>query len=419
MVFIPKGLYEGAGEIGKRIHIPKGAMKYIVAPAAALATGAILYFGGPKAIQAVRGYNPPPAQESSQVYEPDNGPSLVQVEPTATYTPEPPTPTSIPPTATSVLPTATQVLPTPTPDPAYLMRVNNSLNALDPTVRDYVVGQNWYQDGVNEREFLLLGFLGDANRNYRLNGGAFDLPSVVVDGSSGPIKFTGFDPNRQIRVLQNYLYDYVQLKDKGILIVVSSDNPQIQRSHVEGVINMAKQYTSRIDEVIGGEYPYSYMHFHIDINPVSSNVRGPNISLDTNRFLQPTYFIHESIHTFEPPHPNRYPVWFSEGVAELVTFHLIGNRCCYPTTGTKIRLEAAAGTLAREQYSIEGGNGYGFLREVYNAIGSVNMLESVQEIFPNRKSGQQILEIILGHTPDEKKDIVRGIFAKWVEGYSP
>ncbi len=385
-VYMPEGLFDGARSIAR--NIPTYAMKYVAYPVAGFVLG-VAVLGG-VACGKSESYAKPPAIEQ-------------QATPTTTY------PTATP----SPVPTATYtpVPPTATPDP-YTTRLNVATSALDPTVREYVLGQPWFQDGVDEREFLLLGFLGDANKSVGIDR---RLPSVFVSGGM----YRGFDSDRQKRVLENGLYDYVQLQKGEVLVVISSDDPQLQRSGAEGTISMAKRYLPQVDDFVGGRYPYNYLHVQID-----NIIGGSNYSNGSSIFLlrgdaRPTRaksFSHEIVHSYQ----FSYPVWFKEGIADLIAISITGDNT--PSCGTvpisKINLEYNQSS-SDSRYCLEAGNGYRFLLDVINLIDHNNKSAIIKDIFTSTKTGQQILDMILKNTPDGKKDAVKGIFAKWVEGYSP
>lgn len=381
-------LFNDAVEVGRNVrNISKNLNKYMQVGVLVAGIGTTAYFGDVACANKTESYIRSPVIEQQATPTP---------EPTATCTPLP-TGTSIrelTQTYTSV-PTAA-----PTPDP-YVM------NALDPTVRGYIEKQPWYLDGINEREFQLLKFLGDANKS---TGRDRRLPLVIVpEGSS--VRYIGFDVDRQMRVLENGLYDYVQLQGKEILLVISSINP-LQRSQAEGTINMAKKYSPQVDAFVGGRYSFYFLHVEIETSANFNYSSGANIFLRRGFATRSKSFAHENVHNYQN---YRYPKWYKEGIADLIAIHLTGDSVqAYGQffTGEKIRLEASEGNA-------QAASGYVFLKEVFDVIGPDVMSAATNEIFTDTKSGQQVLDIILKHTADEKKGSVKAIYAKWVEGYTP
>ena len=66
---------------------------------------------------------------------------------------------------------------------------------------------------------------------------------------------------------------------------------------------------------------------------------------------------------------------------------------------------------------MQAATGYVMLKAVLDDVGPEALSAALHEILTTSRSGKEILDLILAHVPADGQERVKGIFARWVNGY--
>jgi hypothetical protein len=188
-----------------------------------------------------------------------------------------------------------------------------------------------------------------------------------------------------------------------------------------GTTALIERYLPQVDEFFGGRYPYSYLNVEVNVDVDVDFSQGPNIALNTRDKERASVVVHEIAHVYDT---FGGPVWFVEGIAEVVTSRLTDNSSsgyARAANGAKVHLDARGGlmrdglTITIGEYNAEAGNGALLLQEIANTIGDDRFRAAVQEILRARRTGRQILDIFMEQAPADKKGELQAVFDARVE----
>jgi hypothetical protein len=264
----------------------------------------------------------------------------------------------------------------------------------------------WYQDGVDAAEFELLRAtlaLAQANRP--------EEPLVMLDAIE-----TG-----------RYITERIVLPrsgDKGIVVVGGSRQAEAQLAEA---MSLLRRYLAEVDAVAGGYSPRYIVAQVVDLNRELCGQgvpqAGPNGAFEDlpgvvrlkPSCVRASTTVHELAHVFV----GIGPVWFTEGVADLISMRITKQNGGY--FGRKVQglieLELRAGTAA-PQYADQGALGAQLLVAVDALIGPEAMNEAIRELSAGtqkRRTGRLVLDTIMAHTPDEKKERLEALFRERID----
>lgn len=128
---------------------------------------------------------------------------------------------------------------------------------LHPQLRDYVLAQAWYQDGLDSNDALLLQFLVDATVPSQGANAQSRWPMATVP----ELMYKPMGPDRLISILKEGSFRYFSLSGKTILIAVSSYAP-MDEDFCQALLNIVDRVGPASD-LLGGRYPFPYLHIDI------------------------------------------------------------------------------------------------------------------------------------------------------------
>ncbi len=238
----------------------------------------------------------------------------------------------------------------------------DAVGSLDGKMMAYLQTQPWFQDGVDSYEVSLLSLLNSI---------------VSVD--------------EQIALLQSGKYRRLDLSKHSIAVLFEGNSTQLHQQ----AFSIIQNWMPKMEEFLG---PYKPTALIVDVTP------NPNINFchagGGNEFLPITIslplagcfrapiLIHELAHAFIG---GRYPPWFSEGSAELVTYHLTGSRSGYEGGQGTIELEGRF-TLAGAAYQNQAALGADFLEELYKVAGPEAISVFLKDVEGRSLTGQGLLD---------------------------
>ena len=130
--------------------------------------------------------------------------------------------------------------------------------------------------------------------------------------------------------------------------------------------------------------------------------------------IQDRTVIHELAHIFTGVGPS----WFTEGIADLVVFHVTGRMGTYqsrPTAG-KIELNTRQGPggVGSPEYINQAGLGAKLLLEVYRLLGAEQTSAAVKQMTTVEwpREGRALLDSLLASTPENLKPRVNQLIAE-------
>jgi hypothetical protein len=266
----------------------------------------------------------------------------------------------------------------------------------------------WLRDGIDTGEALvvdiMIGF-GDispptpANALYALGAGLvlYHPVELPLSGAKTLVVFGG-DPNRR---------DYLSITLRLIL------------AHIAGI------------ESFAGAYPPAVLAVELveEIPGVSCGtiIQPPFEGAAGLIRLEPVC-VDEGILVHEMGHlvVGGGPVWFDEGVADLVMLHQLTREGTYlslPVSGKiDLRGPRAFPTLqSKDSYTLQqGALGAKLLAEVYRTMGIEAMSAALQEIgrlprLREAREPQLIVDIIVGHAPEETRADVQALIEERID----
>jgi hypothetical protein len=238
----------------------------------------------------------------------------------------------------------------------------DAVGSLDGKMMAYLQTQPWFQDGVDSYEVSLLSVLNSI---------------VSVD--------------EQIALLQAGKYRRLDLTKHSIAVLFQGNSAQLQQQ----AFSIIQSWMPKMEEFLGSYKPTALI---VDVTPNpninfchaggGNEFRPSTISLPLAGCFRASILIHELAHAFIG---GRYPPWFSEGSAELVTYHLTGARSGYEGGQGTIELEGRF-TLAGAAYQNQAALGADFLEELYKVVGAEAISTFLQDVEGRSLTGQGILE---------------------------
>lgn len=300
------------------------------------------------------------------------------------------------------------------------------VDALSPDVREAVLRQPWAQDGFDANEKQLLEFLIDAAQNFV--GVRMDWPYVTRLEKDRLVQ-TPFDTQREVRIVDSGVFDFVQLQKSTVVVVFSSDNP-LTREEVAPLLAAVRKYLPRMEQYLGHEYRTNYLHIQLAFGdlPDISLERGSNVFLGWEGKLDRALefvFVHEMAHSYLPLLPWDARPWMREGMADLVAGALTGERITGYTQAASYKpLVTASDQFSPASFSRgyfeESGNGSLFLLEMLDVIGYDAMSKVVAGIHQDSQARTRrmtdILDLMRKNAPPGKATEVDAVIEKWTKG---
>ncbi len=246
-------------------------------------------------------------------------------------------------------------------DPSLLTAVRiDAMGSLSPHVLELLKTKDWFNDGIDSYEASLLGVINT-------------LLSVT----------------EQINVIESDDYQRLPLSTGDIAVVYFGD-PKLDARAQE----VASAWMDKIEAFVGEFRPIGLV---IDTTPISGadachtgsggGNRPGRISLPAPFCFQAPVIIHELTHAFVG---GNYPTWFTEGVAELVAYHLTGARAGYLEAEGTIELNSRYVVLSGP-YTNQAGLGARFLVSLYDLAGADQMSSLIKDVAGRTLSGDDLL----------------------------
>lgn len=239
----------------------------------------------------------------------------------------------------------------------------DAVGSLSPIVFARAEQEPWFQDGLDDFGVSLLGILADLVR-------VEDAIAILDQGS----------------------YRRLELADSSIAVVFLG--PTRLRNDAFALV----QESIRDVEAFAG--PFLSVGLILDLTPVPGSVfchasGGSQYSVGYVALTGPGCYhrkivVHEIAHAFIG---GRFPAWFSEGIAEVVTYHIEGESSGY---GDGIGQIVPDGFffVGSPVYLNQASLGTDFLLELYDVAGAESMSAFVQAIAGQPLTGQDILRRI-------------------------
>jgi hypothetical protein len=240
----------------------------------------------------------------------------------------------------------------------------DAVGSLDAKMMSYLQTQPWFQDGVDSYEASLLSLLNSI---------------VSVD--------------EQIALLQSGKYRRLDLTNSSIAVLFQGSSTQLH----DQAFSFLQSWMPKMELFLG---PYKPTALIIDVTPNpninfchaggGNEYRPSTISLPLAGCFRAPIIIHELAHAFIG---GRYPGWFAEGAAEMVTYHLTGSRSGYYGGKGTIEMEGRF-TLAGNEYQNQAALGADFLEELYDLVGAEPSSTFLKDVEGRSMTGQQLLDRI-------------------------
>jgi hypothetical protein len=244
-----------------------------------------------------------------------------------------------------------------------------ALGSLHPQVDAYVRSQPWSRDGFSAAELSLL--------------------AVLSDYVSVP---------EQLAILESGRYRPLPLRSGDIAVVLRGDDTKLVNQGFAAIATWAQE----VEDFVGPFRPPGLiLNVADDPNALFCHGAGGSeyeagfIDFTSARCLVDFAVVHELAHAFIG---GRYPVWFTEGVAELATYHVLGDRWSYLEGSGQIQIEGVY-SLNNPAYANQAGLGARFLVEVSNLIGPENASRFVASIAGLRLTGRELLDRLRQASP--------------------
>jgi hypothetical protein len=246
-------------------------------------------------------------------------------------------------------------------DPTLLTAVRiDAMGSISPHVLELLKTKDWFNDGIDSYEASLLGILNT-------------LLSVT----------------EQTNVIDNDDYQRLPLSTGDIAVVYFGD-PSLDAKAQE----IASQWIEKIEAFVGEFRPVGLV---VDTTQISGadachtgsggGNRPGRISLPAPFCFQTPVIIHEMTHAFVG---GDYPTWFTEGVAELVAYHLTGARAGYPGGEGTIELNGRYFVLSGP-YNNQAALGARFLVALYDLAGADEMSSLIKDVSGRSMTGDDLL----------------------------
>jgi len=257
----------------------------------------------------------------------------------------------------------------------------DAVGSLDARMMTYLQTQPWFRDGIDSYEVSLLSLLNSI---------------VSVDD--------------QIALIESGKYRRLDLTKGSIAVLFQGNSTQLQNQ----AFTIIQQWMPRMEEFLGVYKPTALI---LDVTPNpninfchaggGNEFRPSTISLPLGGCFRAPIIIHELAHAFIG---GRYPPWFSEGAAELVTYHLTGSRSGYIGGQGTIELEGRF-TLAGAAYQNQAALGSDFLEELYDLTSPEASSAFLLDVEGRSVSGAQLLERVRQMQGD--RTAIEGLIEKY------
>ena len=269
-------------------------------------------------------------------------------------------------------------------DPDLLTPVRiDAIGSLSPHVLELLEAEAWFSDGIDSYEASLLGVINT-------------LLSV----------------DEQIRLIQSENHKPLPLSTGDIAAVYLGDDPAL----IEKAHEVASAWMLQIEAFVGEFRPVGLV---IDTTPVSGaeachtgdggGSRPGRIGLPSEYCYQSPVLIHELAHAFIG---GRYPTWFAEGVAEVVSYHLTGTRAGYEGGQGTIEIEGRYFVLSAP-YRNQAALGADFLEALYNLAGAEEMSAFLTDVAGRSMSGEDLVARVREMQVEDRtqlEDLIAGSF---------
>lgn len=241
----------------------------------------------------------------------------------------------------------------------------DALGSLQPRMLERLRDEGWFEDGISQYEASLLGILNNL---------------VAVE--------------EQIAILEDGNHQPVELASRTIAVVYAGDEPELQ-AEAHAII---EEWMPQVEAFVGEFRPVGLI---VDLTQRpevgachaggNAGFRPGHIGLPLPFCFQAGVLIHELAHVFIG---GRYPVWFSEGVAEMVAYHFTGARSGYEGGVGRIELEGSYPVFSQAYYD-QASAGSDFLEAVYDLAGPDETSSLIRDVGARSLSGHALLERIL------------------------
>jgi hypothetical protein len=257
----------------------------------------------------------------------------------------------------------------------------------------------WYVDGIDAAELEFLRLIVSLSQGNRVQE-----PLALLQA---------FDQGRFVS--GNIRLD--ESGDKDIIVIGDSERTPAQ---LAPALDLVKKHAPEVERVAGVYKPRYLVAQVVELPDVCgqavSIAAGPGAYPDMPGVIklnptcvQASTTVHELAHVFV----GRGPTWFTEGIADLIAMRITGvSGGYYSRQGTGL-IELNGNPTPRTAASLnQGVLGSQLLVAANTLIGPEAMNAAIRDITSRVKgrTGQQILDTIAAHTPDDKKDRLEALF---------
>jgi hypothetical protein len=263
----------------------------------------------------------------------------------------------------------------------------------DFAVNNRIFATGLLNSAVPPNPALLLQALTDTRLKEKLGPGLWALLDVTALAGTS---------EEQASILDKGLYEFSELPETGeVAVVIAGGDEATARAALRLVIaNMP------IVETFAG--PYDSRGLLIDLRPgIVTNCHSisvldiPRVNLASQGCVSQMVVTHELTHAFVD---TRSPTWFTEGIAEMLTFELTGRRSGYQGYKGIINTDRRVNSsLNSPDYISQSSLGADFLIQVYKMLGRDNASAFVRKLAHRTVTGHEILDAVREQTPPEQK----------------
>jgi hypothetical protein len=237
----------------------------------------------------------------------------------------------------------------------------DALGSLNPQILARAQQEAWFQDGLSDYELSLMGILADV---------------IQVEDA--------------IDILDRHAYRPLRVGDTTIAVVLSGDSERLQQDGLA----LVQKWIQRVADFVGD---FESIGLIIDVTPVPGDPfchgdGGNEYSVGYIAFTSDGCFfdqvvIHELAHAFIG---GRFPAWFTEGIAEVVTTDIDGSPAGY-FGGRGLIEPDGYYFVGSSVYVNQAALGTSFLVELYDLAGAEAMSAFTHEIAGQRLGGANLL----------------------------
>ena len=254
----------------------------------------------------------------------------------------------------------------------------------------------WFTDGLDEKEAVVLNAAG------ALSGRGQDKAIQLVKG---------LDAN----FFASETLSLPVSGEKTFIVTTPSGDMQ---SQLQPALALVERWMVAVEDFVG---VYKPQYVLVAVEELAPSVCGtgtsqledvPGFVTLNIRCIQDTTVVHELAHIFI----GAGPVWFREGAADLVVYHVTGKSGGYLSRSASGKAEPSAVIKLEPgspEYVNQGAIGADLLLEVYRLIGA----ERTSSVLKKISSGEWpretpiLTRLFLDATPDESKQAMNSIFA--------